>query len=97
MRPNSFLHANLFKQSAKVPVDSVEVQSKMKTNLAATTRETYSPPPPLMTPSTTTRLETQTTTNAGKLPMEILAASPFADTAFRAKIGIERWGWGLND
>lgn len=31
------------------------------------------------------------------LPLEIVATAPYEDTDFRRKLGIERWGWGLND
>jgi hypothetical protein len=37
-------------------------------------------------------LPTQATTPPG-----VLASSANWDTDFRKKIGIERWGWGLND
>ena len=30
-------------------------------------------------------------------PADVVAVSTNWDTDFRKKIGIERWGWGLND
>jgi hypothetical protein len=95
-RARRFAGKNLFpKKFLKWSAFSAEIQGKMESTFTAAPRETFSPAPTLNLPAAAVRAET--VASAGKLPLEMLASTPFADTDFRRKIGIERWGWGLND
>jgi hypothetical protein len=96
-RARRFAGKKLFpKNFLKSPGFLTEGQGKMQSTMPAAPRDPFPPQTKLNLPAVTARAKTTTATN-GKLPLEILAASPFADTDFRRKIGIERWGWGLND
>ena len=68
----------------------------MESTLPANQRDTYPTQPQFTPPTAAARVETAATSSRN-LPLEILAATPFGDTDFRRQLGIERWGWGLND
>ena len=69
----------------------------MESTFTAATREIFQPQPHFAAAPAVTLATTTATISGNQKPMEILATSPFGDTDFRKKIGIERWGWGLND
>ena len=54
-------------------------------------------PPPRLDAATFAQINTPVLPVPTVTPADVVAVSTNWDTDFRKKIGIERWGWGLND
>jgi hypothetical protein len=68
----------------------------MNTFLSASTTTPPVSAPNLEAPALA-RLAVPATSLESTVPAGVVAVSANWDTDFRKKIGIERWGWGLND
>ncbi len=68
----------------------------MNNFLTASAPAKSSPQPHLESPSLA-RVAVQATSLEGTAPVGVVAVSANWDTDFRKKLGIERWGWGLNE